>query len=166
VSGSWLKLTWPMFGSQRLKYSNRAVTYPNRTTLEWVCLEGSQLSSGLCLGGSLEGPDSYLCALTARGSVISREDHSRICHLEFSRVTKGYLRIEHYMSVLATREIMRARATLHLSGTVDQTLSLATLNNHLKPRRQASILLCQYFTSDKLPGNQLEWLTMCQVLSD
>jgi len=27
-------------------------------TLEWVCLEGSQLSSELCLGGSLEGPDS------------------------------------------------------------------------------------------------------------
>jgi len=117
VSGSWLKLTWPMFGSQRLKYSNRAVTYSYRTTLEWMCLEGSQLSSGLCLGGSLEGPDSYPCASIARGSIIPREDHSRICHLECSRVTKCYLRIEHYTSVLATREIMRARAMLHLSGT-------------------------------------------------
>jgi len=118
VSGSWLKLTWPMFGSQRSKYSNRAVTYSNRTTLELVCLEGSQLSSGLCLRGSLEGPDLYLCASTAQGSVIAREDHSRICHLECSRVTMGYLHIEHYTSVLTTRKIMRARAVLHLSGSV------------------------------------------------
>jgi len=33
-SGSWLKLTFPIFGSQRSKYSNRAVTYSNRKTLE------------------------------------------------------------------------------------------------------------------------------------
>ena len=50
--------------------------------------------------------------------MLSRGHYSRILNLENSRVTKGYERLEHRTSLLVTGEIMRARATLHLSGTV------------------------------------------------
>ena len=50
--------------------------------------------------------------------MLSRGIYSRILNLECSRVTKGYERLEHRTSLLVTREIMQARATLHLSGTV------------------------------------------------
>jgi len=42
-------------------------------------------------------------------------------NLKYSRVTKGYKHLEHHTSLLVTCEIMRARATLHLSGTVSNS---------------------------------------------
>jgi len=50
-----------------------------------------------------------------RVSVLSRGNHSQILNLEYLQVTNGYECLEHCMSL---REIMRARATLHLSSTV------------------------------------------------
>ena len=47
-----------------------------------------------------------------------RGNLSRILDLEYSQVTKGYECLEHRMNLLVTCEIMRAKATLHLSGTV------------------------------------------------
>ena len=61
---------------------------------------------------------------TAQVSVLSRGNHLRILNLEYSRVTKGYECLKHCMSLLVTCEIMRARATLHLSGTVHEVTML------------------------------------------
>ena len=53
---------------------------------------------------------AIFCELTARALEMK--------NLEYSRVKKGYEPLEHRTSLLATREILQASATLHLSGTV------------------------------------------------
>ena len=145
VSGSWLN-TWPMFESTK---SNRTVMVISFLKLKlnynsltrsyiqaWNLLNTAQTSrdslyilqilSRLCL----KGPDS--CELTARVSVLSRGNHLRILNLEYSWVTKGYERLEHRTSLLVTHEIMWARATLHLSGTVCYS-GLSTCQDVCKP---------------------------------
>ena len=56
----------------------------------------------------------------------------QILNLEYSRVTKGYEHLEHHMSLLVTREIMLARATLHLSGTVSSFSVCVRFNSVFK----------------------------------